>query len=65
LKTKAASQVKIQSSTWATKKKANEQLRVIIIAQDFLQEDGIYYFSDSTAAPVLKQSLKLYLYYSP
>jgi hypothetical protein len=37
------------------KKKANGQYRARITAQEFLQEDGIHYFSHSTAAPVANE----------
>jgi Reverse transcriptase (RNA-dependent DNA polymerase) len=48
--------VKILSSTWAMKKKANGQFRARITAQRYLQEDSIHYFSDSTAAPVTNET---------
>ena len=47
---------KILSNTWSMKKKANGQYRARITAQGFLQEDGIYYFSHSTAVPVANHS---------
>jgi Reverse transcriptase (RNA-dependent DNA polymerase) len=48
--------VKILSSTWAMKKKANGQFQARITAQGYLQEVGIHYFSDSTAAPVTNET---------
>jgi hypothetical protein len=42
----------------AMKKKANGQYRARITAQGFLQEDGIHYFSHSTAAPVANELTK-------
>jgi hypothetical protein len=46
---------KLWTTTWAMKKKANRQYRARITAQRFLQEDGIHYFSHSTAAPVANE----------
>jgi hypothetical protein len=46
---------KLLSTTWAMKKKANSQFREQITARGFLQEDGIHYFSHSTAAPVANE----------
>jgi hypothetical protein len=43
------------TTTWAMEKKANGQYRGRITAQGFLQEDGIHYFSHSTAAPVANE----------
>ena len=49
------SNAKLLSTTWAMKKKANGQYRARITARGFLQEDGIHYFSHSTAAPVANE----------
>jgi Reverse transcriptase (RNA-dependent DNA polymerase) len=38
------------------KKKANGQFRARITARGFLQEDGVHYDSDSTAAPVTNET---------
>jgi hypothetical protein len=46
---------KLLTTTWSMKKKANGQYRARITAQGFLQEDGIHYFSHSTAAPVANE----------
>jgi hypothetical protein len=43
--------VKLLSTTLAMKKKANGKYRARITARGFLQEDGVHYFSHSTAAP--------------
>jgi Reverse transcriptase (RNA-dependent DNA polymerase) len=47
---------KILSSTWAMKKKADGQFRARITARGFLQEDGVHYDSDSTAALVTNET---------
>jgi hypothetical protein len=47
--------VKLLITTWAMQKKANKQYRARITAQGFLQEDGIHYFSYSTAVPVANE----------
>jgi hypothetical protein len=47
--------VKLLTTTWTMKKKANEQYKARITAQRFLQEDGIHYFSHSTSAPVANE----------
>jgi hypothetical protein len=44
--------VKLSSTTWAKKKKVNSKYRARITPRDFLQEDGVYYFSHSTTASV-------------
>jgi Reverse transcriptase (RNA-dependent DNA polymerase) len=46
---------KLLSTTWAMKKKVNGQYRGRITARGFLQEDGLHYFSHSTAAPVANE----------
>jgi hypothetical protein len=47
---------KLISTTWVMKKKkANGKYRARITARGFLQEDGVHYFSHSTAAPVANE----------
>jgi hypothetical protein len=46
---------KLLSTTWAMKKMANGKYRAWITARGFLQEDGVHYFSHSTAAPVANE----------
>jgi hypothetical protein len=46
---------KLLSTTWAMKKKANGKYRARITARGFLQEDGVHYFSHSTAVPVANE----------
>jgi hypothetical protein len=50
------SNIKPLSTTWVMKKKANGDFRARITAQDFLQEEGEHYKSDSTAAPVTNET---------
>jgi hypothetical protein len=46
---------KLLSTTCAMKKMANGKYRARITAREFLQEDGVYYFSHSNAAPVANE----------
>jgi hypothetical protein len=46
---------KLLTTTWAMKKKTNGQYRARITAQGLLQEDGIHYFSHSTASYVANE----------
>jgi uncharacterized membrane protein YbaN (DUF454 family) len=46
---------KLLLTTWAMKKKADGKYRARITARRCLQEDGVHYFSHSTAAPVANE----------
>jgi hypothetical protein len=46
---------KLLTTTWAMKKKLHGQYRARITPLGFLQDDGIHYFSHSTAAPVANE----------
>jgi hypothetical protein len=44
------------STTWVMKKMAKGDFRARFTAQGFLQEEGVHYRSDSTAAPVTNET---------
>jgi hypothetical protein len=46
------SKIKPFSKTWVMKTKVNGDFRVRFTVQGFLQEEGVHFRSDSTAAPV-------------
>jgi hypothetical protein len=50
------SNIKPLSTTWVMKKKANGDFRARITVEGFLQEEGVHYRSDSTAAPVTNET---------
>ena len=54
-KTKVPDGVKVLSSTWAMKKKANGTLRARMVARGYEQIDGMHYDSSSIAAPVTNE----------
>ena len=45
--------VKVLTTTWAMKKKANGVHRVRVVAQGFEQEDGMHFDTESIAAHVV------------
>jgi hypothetical protein len=52
----SSSNIKPLSILWVMKKKANGDSRARITAEAFLQEGGVHYRSDATAAPVANET---------